>query len=341
MIKVSIIADSINPKDIRLTSFILEYPRWIHAELLTHRVFSKNAASSRAIPIEKFIEQIESNPALPVFWGKNQSGMQAKEELDTQPKEQWFNELDDTFRDREIINRQSSPCGSDNFVSHLVSDVDYAKFIWLNARDSAINYAKELNKLGLHKQITNRLLEPWFHIRVILSGTEFENFFALRAHPDAQPEIRVLAEMMLDEYNKSEPKSLAPGEWHIPFGDKIDDNRVLDIVGGWEFADENGVSEDRLNEKVLVEAKKKIAVARCARVSYLNFEGKDDYEADIKLCDRLFGSVPRHLSPTEHVAQSLDDDKFIANFRGFKQYRYFFEDQNLKDSRIIKKYYKK
>lgn len=81
----------------------------------------------------------------------------------------------------------------------------------------------------------------------------------------------------------------------------------------------------------------KVIVARCARISYHNYDGKDDYEADIKLCDRLFGQVPRHLSPTEHVAQATDNNEFIGNFRGFKQYRKFFVDENLKDSRVIKK----
>lgn len=268
--------------------------------------------NSRAIPFEKFTQQIKDNPAIPEFWGKNQSGMQAKEELDRgNPKI------------RLIVENGST-------LAKSLSDKDYANQIWLEARDSAISQAKRLNDLGCHKQIVNRILEPWFHIRVILSGTEFENFFALRAHPDAQPEFRVLAERMLENYNNSTPKALEEGEWHIPFGDKIDKNRVKNIVLSLDPAPESvGILKN--------EIKKKIAVARCARVSYHNFEGKDDYEADIKLCDRLFGSVPRHLSPTEHVAQCMNDDKFYGNFCGFKQYRYFFADQNLKDSRIIKK----
>lgn len=325
MIKVNIIADSINPKNVRLTSFILEYPRWIHAELLTHRVFSKNAASSRAIPIEKFIEQITNNPALPVFWGKNQSGMQAKEELN--------GDVTGIFNFDLPNSKNKSP------EYFQTTRLKFCQKLWLEARDLMIIYAQQLNSCELHKQITNRLLEPWFHIRVILTGTEFENFFALRAHPDAQPEIRVLAEMMLEEYNKSEPKSLKPGEWHIPFGDKINDQ---DINFSGLVAGINGglINDKKWYDKEVEKVKIKIAVARCARVSYFNFEGKDDYEADIKLCDRLFGTNPKHLSPTEHVAESQDDDKFIGNFRGFKQYRYFFNDQNLTDSRIIKKYYK-
>jgi len=307
MIKSEIIADSVNLVGNRLTTFILEYPRFIHAELMTHRMFSKNAASSRAIPIEKMIQQVQENPAMPEWWGKNQSGMQANEELDN------------------IV-------GKKRFPLHLnePTDREWAKQLWLEARDEAIKNAKKLNELGLHKQISNRLLEPWFNIRIILSGTEFENFFALRAHKDAQPELQKLAYMMLEEYNKSNPKLLQSGQWHIPFGDKIDKTKLDQIV-------KQEVDEYNHYEYVYTELKKRIAVARCARVSYFNYEGKDDYEADIKLCDRLFGNNPKHLSPTEHVAQAQENSDWYGNFRGFKQYRKFFNDENLSDPRILKK----
>ena len=67
MIKAKIIADSINSKRCRLTSWVLEYPRFIHAEIMIHRVFSRNAASSRAIPTEKIIQNIIDDPAMPVW----------------------------------------------------------------------------------------------------------------------------------------------------------------------------------------------------------------------------------------------------------------------------------
>lgn len=295
MIKTEILLDSINESNgSRLTTWILEYPRFVHAEFMTHRMFSKNAASSRAIPIEKMIQQIIDNPAMPIWWGKNQSGMQANEELDG-------------------------------------VKLGYVKTRWLEARDKAIDYARELNEIGLHKQITNRILEPWFNIRIVMSATEIQNFFALRAHKDAQPEIRVLAEQMLELYNNSQPQILKPGEWHIPFGDKLDEAQLTSI----NLSNYDIESHDWW--KGMNEIKRKIAIARCARVSYFNYEGKDDYQADIKLCDRLFGAIPRHLSPTEHVAQATDNNNFIANFKGFKQYRYFFNDQNLKDERVIQK----
>lgn len=312
-ISAKIIADSLNPVGCRLTTFVLEYPRFIHAEIMTHRVFSKNAASSRAIPIEKMIQQIINNPAMPTFWGKNQSGMQAAEELDDTEENICVRTADfDGRGERFSTSRQA------------------AKDTWLKARDEAIKFAQKLNKLDLHKQICNRILEPWFNIRIILSGTEFENFFALRAHPDAQPEFQVLANLMLEKYNSSEPKRLKKNEWHIPFGDKIDINRlntaIVDADIGFHATKEQ-----------IQEAKIKVAIARCARVSYLNFDGKDDYLADIKLCDRLFGSIPRHLSPTEHVARVENNTKQSGNFKGFTQYRKFFSGENLKDARVKKK----
>lgn len=319
-IKAEIIADSISPKGHRLTTFILEYPRFIHAEVMTHRVFSKNAASSRAIPIEKMIEQIQQNPAMPVWWGKNQSGMQAKEELDDTEK---------SFQVDGILGLYNT------------TPRRFCQDEWLRARNLAIESARAMSAAGLHKQIANRILEPWFNIRVILSGTEFGNFFALRAHPDAQPEFQQLAYKMLECYNSSTPKQLKAGEWHIPFGDKIDMEKLFLLdefdIAHAEFdpSKEDGGSE---YQRLLNEIKIKIAVARCARVSYFNYEGKDDYEKDISTCNKLFGSVPRHLSPAEHVAMALGYDEYdiFGNLQGFRQYRKFFDDENLADSRIIK-----
>jgi hypothetical protein len=276
-------------------------------------MFSKNAASSRAIPIEKMIDQIQENPAMPTHWGKNQAGMSANEELDNwQQKE----------REDGLIR----------------TDMGQAKNIWIDARDSSIKFVQQLNDIGLHKQIANRILEPWFHIRIILSGTDFENFFALRVHKDAHPDLQKLAGLMLDQYNASEPTSIKAGGWHIPFGDKIDEEKLMLAINNMNIDYHWALGNTNL---VIEKYKEKIAIARCARISYLNYEGKDDYEADIKLCDRLFKNTPKHLSPTEHVAESQDNNERIGNFCGWKQYRYFFPDQNLLDSRVIKKYYKK
>lgn len=291
-IKAEIIADSLNSKGCRLTTFITEFPRIVLAELNTHRVFSKNSASSRAIPFEKMLEMVKNNPFIPIKFQKDHKGMQGTEYYEGTDHEQ---------------------CVKD----------------WLLARDKAIEAVLNF-KLPITKQLRNRLLEPFMWHRVIISATEFENFFALRAHKDAEIHIVRLAELMLEEYNKSIPQKLKEGEWHIPFGDTIDEDRINSIIYG-----EADTFHDYLNH--IQKLKIKIAIARCARVSYFNFEGKDDYEADIKLCDRLFGNIPRHLSPTEHVAQAMDSSDFIGNFRGFKQYRKFFQDENLSDPRVKKK----
>lgn len=291
-ISATIIADSINPQAQRITSFVLRFPRIALAELNTHRALSKNSASSRAIPFKKMLEMVQNDPFIPIRFQKDHSGMQGVEYFEGEEHEQ---------------------CVRD----------------WLAARDAAVVAATSF-KLPVTKQLRNRLLEPFMWHTVILTGTDYENFFALRAHPDAEIHIAELARQMLDAYNASEPKSLRPGEWHIPFGDKIDTDRVFrDYV---QKLDPATVHVNSIQEGMI-----KIAVARAARISYLNFEGKDDYAADIKLCDRLFGATPRHLSPTEHVAQCLNSTEAIGNFRGWKQYRYTFADQNLKDSRIKRK----
>lgn len=272
MIKAKIIADSLNSyTGDRLTSWVLTYPRFIHSEIMTHRVFSRNAASSRAIPSSKLIQMIEEDPAIPVYWGEDQKGMQAKRSLDNS------------------------------------KEIEALK-LWVKARDEAISIAKQLQELGLHKQIANRILEPWMHMTVILSGTEYENFFALRAHKDAQPEFQMLAYLMLEKYNSNEPKRLKSGEWHIPFGDNLD----------------SSISDD---------LKIEIATARCARVSYVNFEGKDDYEADFKLHDRLLKAG--HYSPFEHCARA-DETHSSGNFKGFIQYRHFLNYSERSDDRVVK-----
>lgn len=292
-IKAEIIADSINSKGCRLTTFILTFPRIVLAELNTHRMLSKNSASSRAIPFEKMVEMVKTDPFIPIKFQKDHKGMQGTEYYEGE-------ELQDCIQD------------------------------WLNARDTAVESAISFVH-PVTKQLRNRLLEPFMWHTVILSGTDFENFFRLRAHGDAEIHISKLAECMLEEYNNNTPKKLDEGGWHIPFGDNMDEDRIRSLI-----LDKEDVYDFDHEMSLLENYQKKIAVARCARISYNNFEGKDDYEADVKLCDRLFGSIPRHLSPTEHVAQALDSDEYIGNFKGFKQYRKFFDDENLSDERVKK-----
>jgi thymidylate synthase ThyX len=252
------------------------------------------------------IDDIRQNCAMPIFWGKNQPGMQAKEELD------------DIVKRREIV---VSPVGNGLDPYKLtVTDKHAAKHEWLAARDSAIKHAEKMLELGVHKQIANRILEPFMHMTVILTGTEFENFFALRAHPDAQPEFQELAYKMLDIYQLSQPKKLKAGEWHIPFGDKLDETRLTELYYQTAIPRE--------------ELKLRISVARCARVSYLNFEGKDDYNKDIELSETLSSSG--HWSPFEHSAMALSTSEYSGNFKGWKQYRKTFNEENRGDGRVQK-----
>lgn len=265
MINAKIICDSVNPVGCRLTTFVLKYNRFIHSELLTHRAFSRNSASSRAIPVSKIISKVREEPALPVYWGINQKGMQASDELSE-------------------------------------ADIIKAEAIWLESMESQIKYAEKLLALNVHKQIANRLLECYFHMETILTATDFSNFFNLRAHKDAQPEFQELAFCMLEAYEDSKPRELTVGQWHTPFADKYIDK---------------GISVANLL---------KITTARCARVSYLNFEGDIVYEKDYKLHDDLMASG--HWSPFEHAAQCTDTDKYYGNFKGFRQYRKTFVNEN-------------
>jgi thymidylate synthase ThyX len=275
MIKAQIVADSYTDSRKRIISYVCTYPRFIHSEVMTHRMFSRNAASSRAIPVEKMIRLIRETPAEPFYWGKNQKGMQAGEELSA-------------------------------------AEVDNALVLWHKSKDSQIEYAEALLKLGVHKQLANRLLEPFAHMTTIITATDWGNFFNLRAHPDAQPEFQELAYQMLELYIDHEPVYKNPGEWHLPFSDKY-----------WP-------------EGLTLEQMLKITTARAARVSYLNFEGDIDHNKDYDLHDRLLSSG--HWSPFEHAARALSIMELAAdwkngrslqgNFAGWMPYRKTFHKEN-------------
>jgi hypothetical protein len=185
-IQTKILADSINPMGQRLTTWLLTYPRIIHAEFMTHRIFSRNAASSRAIPFSKMIEAVEYFCDVIERWGSEQKGMQAGSVLDDKA----------TMR---------------------------ARLCWAKAAGSAMAYAKHLHELGVHKSICNRLLEPFTYITVIATATDHSNFYALRcckpeplAQPMAQAEFQKLAFKMLHDHLQSQPIELDWGQWHIP-----------------------------------------------------------------------------------------------------------------------------
>lgn len=274
MYSTRILKDSLAPCGKRLTTWELSYPRFVHAELMTHRVFSRNSASSRAIPTEKLMARVKGDPALPVFWGKNQSGMQAAAELEGEAR---------TEAERE----------------------------WINARNSMLRAVDRLGELGLHKQLANRLIEPWMFITVIVSATEWDNWFHLRNHKAAQPEIAWVARDMWPKWNENEPTPLGPTEWHLP----LFDEKTEFLLVNYDIA-----------------KAKKVSTGRCARVSYLTHEGKRDLEKDVELHDKLCAGPatgePGHWSPFEHVALALEEPTRSGNFIGWKQYRKEFEHEH-------------
>lgn len=286
MITAKILKDSISPTNKRITTFELEFPRFVLPEFNTHRVFSRNAASSRAIPIETMIKQVLDNPAMPIWWGKNQAGMQAKEELD------------------------NTKITIDHYTGREGTSLDRAKQIWLESRDEAVKYVKELSNIGLHKQIANRILEPWSHIKVVVTSTEWDNWYNLRNHPDAQPEIHELAKIMLVEHVVSTPVPLEYGEWHLPYITRYRNHYTT------------GRHEDGLFD---LETAKKVSVSLCAQVSYRKSD--DSVDKAIKIFDKLIESKPTHASPTEHQATPLEDsEESSGNFRGWLQYRQTIKD---------------
>lgn len=277
-ISAVILADSINEHGNRITTFDLTFPRFILAELATHRVFSMNSASSRAIPFKKMKEMVMSNPFTPIAWQKNHSGMQ----------------------------------GTDYFNSKVSKFV--LRNLWLLGRSLAVLVAWMLNKVGLTKQLCNRLLEPFMWHSVILTGTDFENFFNLRIHTAAEIHINELAKCMKEAMNSNEPTLLLEGEWHVPYGDNIDYEKLG--ASTTEYYERNPNEEVKIDMWV-----SKIVVARCARKSYqtLGDNPKMDYEADIRLHDRLL--VERHASPFEHAAICRGDERY-ANYQGWESYRH-------------------
>jgi len=280
------ILDSLSPDGVRLTTMEVSFPRIVLAEFNTHRMFSRNSASSRAIPVEKMIARVLEDPFVPIYWGKNQKGMQAAEELGEREREQ-------------------------------------AAGTWLSARDEAVRSVRLLAvDLDVHKQIANRLLEPWLWHTCIVTATEWDNFFALRRHPAAQPEIKRAADLLFEARESSTPKALGHEEWHAPY---------IDLA---ESAAEYDVALDRLSDSAVfahVERWCKVSVGRCARVSYLTHDGVRDPDKDVALADGLLKNG--HMSPFEHVARPMSgrdiafrrprniSEAFLGNFRGWVQYR--------------------
>lgn len=288
-----LIADSYCASGVRLSSFEIEFPRYIQAEVNTHKMLSKNSASSRAIPVKKMLERLVADPYTPVYWGANKKGMQAGAELGEEDKARAMAE-------------------------------------WLGAMENAMQHAEALREIGLHKQDANRILEPWMWQKVLITGTEWSNFFHLRNHPDAHPAFQTVAAMMQELYEELEPRRLSPSQWHLPY---VSDEEFEAIEDWTRWV--------------------KISAGRCARTSNLTQDGVRDPDADVGLHDRLLGNG--HMSPFEHQARPaqfadadmamvklsdvkitrkgeeqdggggvlhvLPSDQWHGNFRGWVQYR--------------------
>lgn len=357
IINATVVADSLSPTGDRLTSLLITFPRIILAEVNTHRMLSKNTSSSRAIPFEKMVEAIQEDPFIPIAWQKHHSGMQGTEYITEQSivdfkKGVWLNARNKAVQSAEELYGNVSRARS-------MSDV------------------QELSDTGVTKQLANRLLEPFMWTTMLITGSKegWDNFFKLRCPQytfdnvhfykskkeaidiitdgkgflnkeyelsdldwlkvnkgQAEIHMMALAEAIYDAMNESSPKQLEDGEWHIPFGDKMQDRDIMQYIKG-KFNSRTKV------EEAIQKFKLKVSTARCARLSYMTFDGEIDYEKDLKLYDTLLES--HHASPFEHVSRCLTEEEYNAlgkmildpvkgyifekgwvdNFKGFVSYR--------------------
>lgn len=272
-IYAKVIADSITENGARLTTMEIQGQRFILSEINTHRRFSRNSASSRAIPFEKQLKRMkELGIAYPVSWPREQKGMQGGEEFDP-------------------------------------AKIELFRNSWTIAAENAIQHATDLHNAGVHKSVVNRLLEPFMWHKIIISATEWQNFFDQRCSPLAQPEIRALAEKMRDALQSSTPQHVGRADYHLPY---IDEDTVQAVIN------DPAISDTR-------RALRMISAARCARVSYLTHDGKRDISADLDLFTKLASARPPHWSPMEHVALPDLENLHRSNFDGWTQLRWLYE----------------
>lgn len=273
----------------------LRYPRFIHAEFMTHRVFSRNARSSRAVPVKRMIEEIETNPVVPWHWGKNQAGMQAGEECSE------LVVLSDFFwLDHEDLSDPAQSIYRKSDWAHTREEA------WLLERNSAVQKAEAYANAGYHKQVVNRLLEPFMWIDVLVTATDWGNFFKLRDHSDAEPHMQDLARAIRTAIEDCKIQQLEDGDWHLPY--------ISDLEKEYLFLDQ------QLD----------LSAARCARISYTPFDGRADLTAEMARAEKL-KTDPLHASPFEHQAMAdpnLNQVSNHRNFVGYAQYRAFVERES-------------
>lgn len=249
-ISAEVVQDSISPDGKRVTSLNLKYGLIIHAEHLRHRLLSNSVASQRAIPMKKIRQQVLKEPYVPVWFGAQQKGMVA---------------------DKEVGNKS------------------IARQLWLTARYPACFAHWIAEKIGAHKEWSNRLLNPWQFVQQTVTATEWDNYFELRIHKDAQKDIQEISRCIKKALDKSEPVTLYPGEYHVPY---VQRSRLCGD-GVMQYFDNDGA-------RLTVEQAIKASAARVARSSYNNHDKSDaNFKTDEELYQMLIESNPKHLSPAE------------------------------------------
>lgn len=320
------VLDSVGPNGKRLVSIEARYWRALHSEVMTHRDRARNAASSRAIPFIRYAKcswclgskvdngaechhcngtgvgqlvkncthsHISGDPFLPEFIGAEQKGMQSGAEL-IEPNRSKALEAIDEMRKYSLVK------------------------------------CRELYELGVHKSIINRYLEPWSYITILMTATEWKNFFRLRVHPKAEKHFCKVATQIRDAIDASTPRSLQAGDWHLPYIDSVDHN-----------ADTGPFGIDLRNEEDVpkwVEHLKRVSAARCARLSYLTHDGARNMHDDLRIFETLIHPKVEedrdddviHASALEHVAQaSSRQDLRSGPFHGWHQFRKEFTNENV------------
>ena len=270
----------------------------IHSEVMTHRAFSRNGRSSRAVPVKTLITEEHYTP----HFMKNKPGMVASEEMNP-------------------------------------FDFAKAEMVWEKLVKQTKKAVDELNALGVHKQWANRPLEWFGFIDVLISSTDWNNFFALRDDEAAQPEIESVAKTIKQLLADSKPKLLKPGQWHLPYIEDADFETVKNHITL------NGTLRKVPTDAEIIDYLKKISVARCARLSIRPFDGDSTIEKELARYEKLMVSRPVHASPAEHIAtpdlfsfgdwfaygwQNKED---WGNFYGWRQYRKMIPDNTIEDIR--------
>lgn len=282
-ITVKILKDSHSVRGKRLISYELEYPRYIHCELLTHRMLSKNCSSSRAIPIKKMLGYIEGNMAIPTYLGQNQGGMQAEVEI---------------------------------------PDKDKALGVWREGYAKVRDTVNELVGLGVHKQTANRLTESYQMMKVVVTATDWDNFWNLRLHKDAQPEFVMLVHKMYLAMQESTPVELRAGEWHLPYVEMSQGENPEDTYYFYYEEDKSGSETNGyLYEKRLtLEQALKRSTSSCASVSYRT-EALSDKAVE-SIYNMLVQAEVVHSSPLEHQGTPLQESRWTMSG---------YDDKNLTD----------